>query len=255
VTDAHPRSRPGARPWSGAVDALLLAAAVLAGWQALHMFAGDVALASPAATAARMRVLAGRPGFWAEAGSTAAAFLASGAIAVLGGVALGCLLGLSRVAGRVMEPILGALYALPKVTLYPVVLLLFGLGAAAKIAFGVMHGLIPIGLVTMNAVLQVRPVHMRTARAMRLGRAQTVLRVVVPSILPDVLGGLRIGVPLALLGVLIGEMFASRRGLGHLAMRAMETNDTPTLMAIAVLLTAAALAVNGCLSWLQARTV
>ena len=231
----------------------LLAAAVLAGWQGLHLWAGEVALASPLETARRMAVLAGRPAFWAEAGSTAGAFLAATAIAMAGGVSLGCVLGLSRVAGRVVEPILGALYALPKVTLYPVVLLLFGLGASAKIAFGVMHGLIPIGLVTMNAVLQVRPVHVRSARAMRLTVPQTVLRVVIPSILPDVVGGLRIGVPLALLGVLIGEMFASRRGLGHLAMRAMEANDTPTLMAIAVLLTAVALTANAGLSWMQAR--
>ena len=68
-----------------------------------------------------------------------------------------------------VEPVLGAFYALPKVTLYPVVLLLFGLGGAAKVAFGVMHGLIPIGLVTMAAVLEVRPVLLRTGRAMRLG--------------------------------------------------------------------------------------
>ncbi len=226
------------------LDPLLVALAVLAAWQAGHWAAGDVVLASPAATFARFTVLAGRPSFWAEAGSTAAAFLASAVLSIAGGVLLGCALGLSRLAGRVMEPVLTSLYALPKVTLYPVVLLLFGLGASAKIAFGVMHGLIPIGLVTMNAVLQVRPVHLRAARAMRLDAGQLVRRVVLPSILPDVLGGIRIGVPLALLGVLIGEMFASRRGLGHLAMRAMETNDTATLLAVAVLLSAAALAMN-----------
>ena len=56
------------------------------------------------------------------------------------------------------------------------------------------------------------------------------------------------GVPLALLGVLIGEMFASRRGLGSVAMRAMEASDGPTLLAVAVLLAAAALAVNAALA-------
>ena len=175
------------------LDPLLVLLAVLGAWQAGHWAAGDVALASPSATLARLGVLAGRPGFWVDVGSTAGAFAVSAVISVAAGVLLGCALGLSRLLGRVIEPVLTSLYALPKVTLYPVVLLLFGLGASAKIAFGVMHGLIPIVLVTMNAVLQVRPVHLRAARAMRLTRGQLLRRVVLPAITPDLLAGIRIG--------------------------------------------------------------
>ena len=51
------------------------------------------------------------------------------------------------VAGEVAEPILVALYSIPKITLYPVILLLFGLGISAKIAFGVIHGIIPVDAV------------------------------------------------------------------------------------------------------------
>jgi NitT/TauT family transport system permease protein len=218
--------------------------AILALWQGAHWAAGGTTLASPLETLARLVALAGRPAFRADAVDTAGAFLLAAGMSVVGGVALGCALGLFRLFGQVIEPLLAAFYALPKVTLYPVVLLLFGLGFQAKVAFGVMHGLVPIGLITMNAVLQVRPVHLRAARAMRLGVWQTVWTVVLPSIVPEVLGAVRIGVPLALLGVLIGEMFASRRGLGSVAMRAMEGNDGATLLAVAVLLSVAALGVN-----------
>lgn len=244
---AHVPSLLRDSPLMGRFDPALTALAALALWQGAHLAAGDVALASPAAASARLWVVAQRPTFQADAIDTAGAFLLAAALSVLGGVTLGCALGLSRVAGQVMEPVLASLYALPKVTLYPVVLLLFGLGTQAKVAFGIMHGLIPIGLITMNAVLQVRPVHLRTARAMRLTTAQTLRTVVLPAIRPDMLAGIRIGVPLALLGVLIGEMFASRRGLGAVAMRAMETNDGATLLAVAVLLSAAALGVNSVL--------
>lgn len=229
-------------------DRLLVVGAVLVAWQGLYWVAGPAALASPGTVAARLWVLAGRDAFRVDAGSTAVAFVVSGVLSVVGGVVLGAGLGVSLLAGRVMEPVLAGFYALPKVTLYPVVLLLFGLGASAKVAFGVMHGLVPIALITMAAVRQVRPVLLRTALAMRLSWWDTVRRVVVPAVLPEVLGAVRIGVPLALLGVLIGEMFASRQGLGSVAMRAMEANDTATLLAVAVLLAGAALGVNAALA-------
>ena len=231
------------------LDPVLVGVGGLVLWQATYWGVGAAALASPAETFVRLWVLAGRAGFRGDAGSTAWAFGVSAVISVVGGVGLGAGLGLSRLAARVFEPVLASFYALPKVTLYPVVLLLFGLGVEAKVAFGVMHGLAPVVLLTMNAVAQVRPVFLRTGRAVRLSRGQMVARVVLPAVLPEVLGGVRIGVPLALLGVLIGEMFASRQGLGSVAMRAMEANDTPTLLAVAVLLGGAALGVNAVLGW------
>ncbi len=230
------------------VDRFILLFAVLALWQLGHVLAGATALASPAETLVRLWVLAARPAFRADAASTALAFLAAAALAVTGGVLAGALLGVNRLLGRVVEPFLASFYALPKVTLYPLVLLLFGLGLSAKVAFGVMHGFVPLALLTMNAVLQVRPVHLRAARALRLSRTQQLRHVVWPSARPDIAAGIRICVPLALLGVLIGEMFASRTGLGAVAMRAMENNDVPTVLAVAVLLAAAAGTLNALLS-------
>ena len=69
-------------------------------------------------------------------------------ISLIGGLGLGVLLGAHRLSGEVAEPMLVALYSIPKITLYPVILLLFGLGISAKIAFGVMHGIIPVILFT-----------------------------------------------------------------------------------------------------------
>ena len=73
---------------------------------------------------------------------------------------IGLALGAHRLAGEVTEPILAALYSIPKITLYPVILLLFGLGISAKIAFGVIHGIIPVILFTMNAVRNIRAVYL-----------------------------------------------------------------------------------------------
>src|ERR687884_126719 len=119
------------------------------------------------------------------------------------GITLGLVLGLQRFAGDVAEPILVALYALPKVTLYPLILLIFGLGLSAKVAFGVIHGIIPMTIFTLTAVRTINPVHLRTARALRLSPVQVALTVLMPAALPEIVTGLRVAFSLTLLGVLI----------------------------------------------------
>jgi NitT/TauT family transport system permease protein len=156
------------------------------------------------------------------------------------------LLGAHRLSGEVAEPMLMALYSVPKITLYPVILLLFGLGVSAKIAFGALHGIIPVIIFSMNAVRSMRPVYLRSARAMRLTLLQTGWHVMVPATLPEIVTGFRLGVALTLLGTLIGEMFASQRGIGYMLLKAMESNEPATIMALALLLIVFAT----CASWL-----
>jgi NitT/TauT family transport system permease protein len=226
---------------------------LLAGWEVLYFAVGASGLSSPAQALVRLAALLATAAFWVNAAETGRAFAAALAISLVGGVALGTLLGMRRLSGAVFEPILVNLYALPKVTLYPVVLLVFGLGLSARVAFGVMHGMIPLTLFTMNAILQLRPVYLLTARVMRLPGWQMALAVVLPAVLPEVLSGARLCVSLCLLGVLIGEMFASSRGLGFMVVNAMQVGDMPTVLAVAILLAAVAVAANAGLLALDRR--
>lgn len=228
-------------------DFVILLIGILAAWQILHWIAGDIALTSPLDTVDHLAKLIGTERFWLNVAETARAFAAAALISLIGGVVLGVMLGLSRTSAIVSEPILIALYSLPKVTLYPLVLLCFGLGLAAKVAFGVMHGMIPMTIFTMNAIRQMKPVFLRSSKMMRLSAWQTASTIVLPAVMPEVLSGIRLGFSLTLLGVLIGEMFASKRGLGFLVTQAMNLGDTETIMAVAVLLTAFAVTANGLL--------
>jgi NitT/TauT family transport system permease protein len=232
-------------------DTLLLIVGILAAWQVLYWLAGDIALTSPSTTAVHLWKLLGTARFWGHVAETARAFGFAAAISLAGGVALGVLLGLNRTSGVVSEPILIALYSLPKVTLYPLVLLCFGLGMSAKVAFGAMHGLIPVTIFTMKAIMQIKPVLWRTAHAMRLSPRQTALTIALPAVLPEIVAGARLGISLTLLGVLIGEMFASQRGLGFMIMSAMGLGDIATIMAVAVFLSVFAIATNALLLWLD----
>ena len=228
---------------------LLLLLAFALAWQGFAAEFGHGEIASPLATLTRLWQLLGTASFAADMLATGQAFALSVVLSVTGGLLVAGLIGRNRLALAVAGPVLVNFTAIPKVTLYPLVLLLFGLGIRAKVAFGVMHGLLPLALLTTGAIANVRPAFLRTAAALRLSPGQVMVRVILPAILPEVLAGVRLAVSLCLLGVLIGEMFASSSGLGHRAMNAIQTGDMASVLATALLLAAFATALN----WLLLR--
>ncbi|HET8995200.1 MAG TPA: ABC transporter permease subunit [Acetobacteraceae bacterium] len=229
------------------LDQLVIILVLLACWQGAYEYAGSVALSSPAETVAYAVAMLGKEWFWESAAATGLAFVYSLLIASVIGVLLGLVLGLWRFAADVTEPVLAALYTIPKVTLYPLILLLFGLGLSAKVAFGVIHGVIPITLFTLAAVKGLSPVLLRTARAMRLSPSKTILWVLTPAVLPEIFTGLRVGFSLTLLGVLIGEMFASQLGLGFLIVNGINLHNVPLTTAVVLIIVLVAVAANAAL--------
>jgi len=234
-------------------DPLILVALLLVVWQLLYLAVGDVALRSPLATAQNLRVLLADERFLPHVRETLLAFGQGFLIAVVVGLAIGVPLGAARFAGEVAEPILVALYSIPKVTLYPVILLIFGIGMPAKVAFGAIHGIVPISLFAMHAVRNVNPTHLRTARVLRLSSFAFVSKILIPATLPEIVTGIRVGFSLALIGTLLGEMFGSQRGLGHLLMQAMSLHNIERILALTLLLVAFAAGVNAVLLALDRR--
>jgi len=228
-------------------DPLLLVVLIFLVWEVLYLLVGDVALRSPAATAKNLGALLGDERFMPHVGETALAFAQGFAIALVVGLLIGVPLGAARFAGEVAEPILVALYSIPKVTLYPVILLVFGIGMPAKVAFGAIHGIVPIAMFAMNAVRNVNPTHVRTARALRLSPWAFSTKILFPAALPEIVTGIRVGFSLALIGTLLGEMFGSQRGLGHLLMQAMSLHNIERILALTLLLVAFAAGVNALL--------
>lgn len=232
------------------VSGALLVLVLLALWQAGFMVAGPDALASPAATLAYLAEQLRGPDFWVHLWATGQAFLIALVIAILGGLAIGLVAGLSATASETAEPLLLAANSIPKIALYPVVLLLFGIGLPAKVAFGAIHGIIPVAIFTMNACRAVPPVLLKTAKVLRLSPADRVRSVFLPSALPDVVTGIRLGVCLTLIGTILGEMFGAQSGLGYLLMTAIGLQNTRVIMGVTVLLIAfAATTSTALLTW------
>jgi len=234
-------------------DPLILVFLIFVLWEALYLLVGDVALRSPATTVHNLGNLLNDPRFLPHINETAIAFAQGFAIAVVVGLLIGVPLGAARFAGEVAEPILVAIYSIPKVTLYPVILLVFGIGMPAKVAFGAIHGIVPISIFAMNAVRNINPTHLRTARVMRMSFLDLTLKILIPAALPEIVTGIRVGFSLALIGTLLGEMFGSQRGLGHLLMQAMSLHNIERILALTLLLVVFAAGINALLLALDRR--
>jgi NitT/TauT family transport system permease protein len=219
-----------------AADTLLILVALLAAWQVLYAIVGATALPAPAATLAYLVRFVTSARFAENAGATLETFAAALAVSYVLGLATGVWMGLHRLSGAVGEPILVALYSLPKITLYPVVLLIFGLSLSGRVTFGAMHGILPVAILTMNAIRHIPPVYLKSARTLHLTRAQLVANVLFPAALPEIVAGLRIGFSLTLLGVLLAEMFAAKHGMGFLLVNAMQLLQGEEMMTVAILL-------------------
>jgi NitT/TauT family transport system permease protein len=182
--------------------------------------------------------------FWGHLSESMQAFAWALVIAVAMGLAIGFALGLHRLSGDAFEPMLVALYSIPKITLYPILLLAFGLGISAKIAFGAIHGIIPVALFTLTAVRSIKPILVKTGRVLKLSPSLMVRTVLFPAAVPEIFTGIRVGFSLTLVGTVLGEMFASQRGLGYLLMNAISLYNVDLIMSVTFLLVVFAATVN-----------
>jgi NitT/TauT family transport system permease protein len=234
-------------------DPLSLIVILLLLWQAMYWIVGDVALTAPAATFRSLAAMLADPRFWPHVNETLLAFAQGFAIAVVIGLGIGFLLGAHSMTGEVGEPILVALYSIPKVTLYPIILLIFGIGMPAKVAFGAIQGIVPIALFAMNSIRNLNPVFARTGRVLCLSPLASAQRILLPAALPEIVTGIRVGFSLTLIGTLLGEMFGSQRGLGYLLIQAMNLHNMRTIMSLTLLLVIFAASVNAVLLAIDRR--
>ncbi len=133
-------------------DRLLALMVLLLLWALIHYLYGAEALASPLDTAYRIADLLSGARLWPHAAVTLGVWLSAFVLAASVGMMAGLLMGMYRSTGQLIEPLVSALASLPKVTLYPVVLLIFGLGVSSKLVFGFLHGVLPVLLFTLGAV-------------------------------------------------------------------------------------------------------
>jgi NitT/TauT family transport system permease protein len=158
------------------------------------------------------------------------------------GTASGTLIGLSfwwsRNYSAVMQPFLICIEAVPKLALAPLIVLIFGLGLASKVAVGVALTVVVTTLTTFAAVRAIDPDSERLLYSLGASRWQVFRKLAVPSVLPWIISSLRINIGLALTGAVIGEFVASEHGLGRQILYASQIYDTGLIWVVIFILAA-----------------
>lgn len=257
---------PAHRPWidamAGRTASLVLRLSVLAAlviaWQVIALMLSEPVLFPPfTAVAGRFwQVWATDPTAWTQSLLPSLARLTAGWLgAVVVGIAIGTLIGLSRNAREVVEPVAAFLRAIPPPALVPLFIVLLGIGDGMKatlIGFGVVW---PILLNTADGVASVEPLHRDTARAYRLAAGDRLLRVVLPSAAPKIFAGLRLSLSIAVILMVISEMVATVNGVGFQLVQAQRTFRTLDVWATVVLLGLIGAGLNVLLGVLERRAL
>ena len=184
------------------------------------------------AIAAAVAHLLADPAFWRHLGTTAFEVLCALLIGGVLGVACGVAVGGGRLMRRAYEPALHYLAPTPKIVFLPILIALFGVGPASKIAMGALSCFFPMALSIASGMAQIDPVHLRVARSFGLSRARTLRSVALPSLVRPLATGLRLGLGVAVIGCLLGEIKLSNRGLGFLAIQYYGQFRIPEMYAV-----------------------
>lgn len=245
------------RPTGGmtmAASQLALGVAVLLIWQgASGRLVDSFFISNPIDIGARLYRWTVDGSIFAHIGATLYATAMGFIIGSAGGALLGVWLGVSPFASRLLNPYLNALNALPKVALAPLFVLWFGLGIESKIALAAVLVLFLVFLNTFAGVREVDQDLIDGARLMRATRAQVILKVVIPSAMSWVFAGLKIAMPYALIGAVLGEMIAANRGLGYLVQFSGSQFDTAGVFAVLFVIALLAVALNYLVDLIQGR--
>lgn len=146
-------------------------------------------------------------------------FLFGGVPAILLGIAM----GLNRICKAVFDPLIAATYPIPKSSILPLALLVFGLGEGSKIFMVAVGVFFPIAINTTAGVLEINRIYLDVGRNFGASRWNTFRTIALPGAMPMIIAGIKLGIGLGLILIAVAEMIGAKSGLGYLIWNAWET--------------------------------
>jgi NitT/TauT family transport system permease protein len=226
-------------------------------WELVSRFVINNALflAAPSQIAVAIYNLAVTGQLWHHMAISALEFALGYVIASVLGIALGLAMASSVTAKQALQPWVSGLYATPTIALAPLFILWFGIGIWSKVIVVISLVLFPV---TINTEAGLRTTSERLIEMLRsfgATRRQIFFKVSLPSAVPFILAGLKLGIGRGLIAVVVAELFGSRAGLGRLISQSADAFNMPELFAGVVILAVAGIVLTAGFGWLEQRLV
>jgi NitT/TauT family transport system permease protein len=233
---------------------LLLLVAILIAWELACRGLGisEFVLPAPSAVAAALVEFAGPILFhaWRTYWTTMIGF----GLSIVVGVALGAVIGSSRLAYAAMYPLLTAFNSVPKAALVPILVVWFGIGAGPAILTAFLISFFPIMVNIATGLATLEPELEDVLRVLGAKRLDVLLKVGLPRSMPYFFASLKVAITLAFVGTVVSEMTASNEGIGQLLLTAGSQSRMPLAFAGLVVIGAMAMAMYELFAWIERHT-
>jgi len=261
---------PASRPASGSLSrrfaaslrrhylaGFLSVAGGLALWELISrvFVANALFLAAPSQIAVAIVGLARTGQLWHHIGVSGAEFAVGYVIACLLGIALGLAMASGATVKQALQPWVSGFYATPTIALAPLFILWFGIGIWSKVIVVITLVIFPVAINTEAGLRTTSERLIEMLRSFGATPRQIFLKVSLPSAVPFILAGLKLGIGRGLIGVVVAELFGSRAGLGNLISQSADSFNMPELFAGVVVLAFAGIVMTAGFGWLEQRLV
>jgi len=210
-------------------------------------------ISSPSRVALAGATLIVDPDFWKDVRVSASEFIFGYVAATVIGVPLGLAMGSSRRLSYILGPFVDMLNAVPRVTLLPLLIIWLGIGIWSKVAVVFLGAVIPIVISALSGVKTNEARFLTMAKSFSASRGKIFGSIILPGTVPYIFTGLKYAAGRALLGVVVGELYAATAGVGHMIADAGNMFQTDTLFFGVFVFTATGLVVVALLDRLERR--
>lgn len=174
-------------------------------------------------------------------------------ISVVIGIPFGLLMGRIRVFEHVVDPFVNAIYATPRIVFIPLIILWFGIALKAKIVLIILLAIFPIIINTYSGVKNVERSLIDAARVFGGSQKQVLFKIILPASIPFIMAGIRLSIGMAIIGVILGEMFTALTGLGGLLVTYANRFATDKVFSVIIVIAILGIGLTELVKWLGRR--
>lgn len=213
----------------GSISVIVL----LAMWELLTALKIEpsILLPSPLEVVRALGDMFASPTIWLDLGASGGELLYGFLLAAVVGIVVGLAIGWYRRVGYVLDPFVNFLYAVPRIALFPLLIIWLGIGLTSKIALVFLVAVFPVLISTSSGIRSLDPQYLRTAICFGASDLQIFRTVALPGSIPFILSGIRLAVGQCLIGVFVAELLGAQHGIGMLMTTAGDQFQTATVFA------------------------